>query len=255
MFFRFFVILSLYNLALLSIQEQIKQPPIIKHRLFIGNPGTGKSTLANCIAKKVLFESGISFGSGKTYKLGKEKHDGIMYLDTPGLADIKLRQAAASAITEALRRNGSYQIFFVVTLSAGRLRPEDLTTMWLVLHNAPDISHFSIIVNKLSPREYQMFQNDKEKSTLFASLKLMSERHIYKILLLKHNSRLDDANNLIENTPELNKFVEDTPWFDLHPSNVNEIPGDDESFKKQLDYFADKVTNKSETMVRVLNFI
>ena len=83
-----------------------------QYRLFIGNPGAGKSTLANCIAERILFTSGISFGSGKTYGLDKEKHNGIMYLDTPGLADIKMRKAAASAITEALSQNGRYQIFF-----------------------------------------------------------------------------------------------------------------------------------------------
>ena len=255
MFFRFFLILPLYNLALLSIQEQIKQPPITKYRLFIGNPGTGKSTLANCIAKKVLFESGISFGSGKTYQLSKKKHGGIRYLDTPGLADMKMQQNAASLITKALKQDGKYQVFFVVTLSSGRVRAEDLATIWLVLQNAPDIDSVNIIINKLSPQEYQMFQNNDERSRLFAPLKLMSGRHKYRILLLKHSSRLQDAENMIENTPELNNFVEDTPWFDLDSSNVNEIPGDDELFKKQLDSFTDKVTNKSETMVRVLNFI
>ena len=252
---RFFVIFSLYNLAILSIQEQIKKPPITEHRLFIGNPGTGKSTLANCIAKTFLFKSGISFGSGKTYKLDKKKHDGIMYLDTPGLADIKMQQTAASLITKALKQHGKYQVFFVVSLSSGRVRAEDLTTIWLVLQNAPDIDPVNIIINKLSPREYQMFQNNEEKSNLFAPLKSMGGRHEYKILLLKHNSRLDDVENIIENTPELDTFVEDTPWFDLDSSNVNAIPGDDESFRKQLASFTDKVTNKSETMVRVLNFM
>ena len=83
----------------------------ISHRLVIGNPGSGKSTLCNCIAKAVLFKSGISFGSSKTYRIDKKIKDGIMYLDTPGLADIKMREDAASAITEALRQNWRFQYF------------------------------------------------------------------------------------------------------------------------------------------------
>ena len=119
-------------------------------RLFIGNPGAGKSTLAKCIGGHPLFKSGISLGSGKTYQLEKGNHGGVMYLHTPGSSDIKMRKAAASAITEALSQNGSCQIYFVVTLSAGRLPPEDLATIWLVLLNAPNINFFSIIINKLS---------------------------------------------------------------------------------------------------------
>ena len=79
-----------------------------QYRLFIGNPGAGKSTLANCIAKRVLFKSGISFGSGKTKKLDKTEHEGIEYLDTPGLADINIRQSAATAITKALKQSGLF---------------------------------------------------------------------------------------------------------------------------------------------------
>ena len=63
-----------------------------QYRLFIGNPGVGKSTLVNCLAQKVLFKNGISIGSGMTYQMEKEEHDGIVYMDTPGLADIKLRK-------------------------------------------------------------------------------------------------------------------------------------------------------------------
>lgn len=60
-------------------------------------------------------------------------------MDTPGLADIKLRKQAAKAITEALKRDGNYQIFFVITLEAGRIRPEDMATIKLVLESASDI--------------------------------------------------------------------------------------------------------------------
>ena len=214
------------------------------YRLFIGNPGARKSTLANCIAERVLFKSGISFGSGKTYKLEKEEHSGIIYLDTPGLADIKMRKAAANAITEALRQNGRYQIFFVVTLSAGRLRPEDLATMWIVLLNAPDVTQFSIIINKLSQKEYGRLQNNNEKSRLLAPLELMSGRHKYAVLLLLHNPMLEDADDtIVDYHPKLVEFVRDVPWMDVKSSNVSEIPGDDDSFKEQLDSMAKKINN------------
>ena len=125
-----------------------------QHRLFIGNPGVGKSTLINCLAQKLLFKSGVSIGPGMTTQLQKEKHGGIVYMDTPGLSDVKLRKAAAEAITEALKQNGMYQIFFVVTLESGRVRSEDLTTIKIVLENAKDITQYSVIVNKLTKKVY-----------------------------------------------------------------------------------------------------
>lgn len=215
------------------------------YRLFIGNPGTGKSTLANCIAQYVLFNSGISIGSGKTHRLDRKEYNGITYLDTPGLADIKMRQDAASSITRALKQDGYYQIFFVVTLSAGRVRPEDLTTLWLVLLNAPSIKSFSIIINKLSPWEYDTLQKNNKNSKLFGPLGLMGESRKYMVFLLKYNQALDDAEDKISSYPELVKFAQDAPWEYVDPSLVNYIPGDDESFKKQLDSLTDNTSNFS----------
>ena len=182
-----------------------------------------------------------------------------MYLDTPGLADIKLRQAAASAITEALRRNGSHQIFFVVTLSAGQLRPEDLTTMWLVLLNALDISHFSIIINKLTKTEYDGLQNNNEKLRLLASLELLGGHHKYTVFLLLKNPKLEDADDKIVNDPELVSFVRNAQCVTVVPSNVRDIPGDDNSFKEQLDSLKNEISNLSTdhvpTEVMFMKFI
>ena len=83
-----------------------------------------------------------------------KKYNGVTQLDTSGLADINLRQQAAKAITEALKQDGTYQIFFVTTLEAGRIRPEDMITIKLVLESASDIEYYSIIINKLSKVAY-----------------------------------------------------------------------------------------------------
>ena len=219
-----------------------------QYRLVIGNPGAGKSTLANCIAKRILFKSGISYGSGKTYNLDKKKHDGIMYLDTPGLANIKMRQVAASAVTEALKQNGRYQIFFVIAPSAGRFRPEDLATIWLVLQNAPNIKDVNIIINKLSKGEYESLQNKEEmvKSSLLEPLEMIGMRTECNILLLLHDQMLEDADDALAHYPELDNFVNKASWVDVDSSRVNDIPCDEESFRKQLDSVRDRIINLSE---------
>ena len=218
-----------------------------QYRLFIGNPGAGKSTLANCIAKRVLFKSGISFGSGKTKKLDKTEHEGIEYLDTPGLADINIRQSAATAITKALKQSGLYQIFFVVVLSAGRFRPEDVTTILLVLLNIPSITFVNIIINKISKGQYESLQNEDGmvESNLLRPLEMMGMRTKCKLFFLLYDQMLADADDTFEHYPDLDEFVNDATWVHIDSCFVNDIPGDEKSFTKQLDSVRDKIINLS----------
>merc|ERR1712070_51924 len=95
-------------------------------------------------------------------------------MDTPGLADAKLRAQAAQAISEALKNTGNYRIFFVITLEAGRVRPTDVATIRLVTDALCDIKGvcYSIIINKLEEVELEMLNENENGAVddLMASL-------------------------------------------------------------------------------------
>lgn len=139
------------------------------YTVFIGNPGAGKSTLLNGLAQRVLFHSGVSFATGMTTKhqlhhVGDRKYLG----DTPGLSDVKLRKVAAEEIETILKQGGQYRLVFLVTLEAGRVRPEDTTTIKLVLQAVPDYIPFAVVINKLEPSAYGKICGDPElKKTVF----------------------------------------------------------------------------------------
>ena len=207
-----------------------------QYRLFIGNPGVGKSTLANCIANKYLFKSGVSLGHGPTFQLDLKEHKGITYLDTPGLVDIKLREQAAKAITKALRKNGRYQIFFVITLEAGRIRPEDMATIKLVMDSTSDIKHYSIIINKLSTVVYNFLtqNNEKELTVLVTEIteQIKCTKNPPTILLLLNIMELFDAPNKFVKLDDLDKFVKEAPCITVKPDSVIDINCDSASFEK-----------------------
>ncbi|KDO31511.1 hypothetical protein SPRG_03437 [Saprolegnia parasitica CBS 223.65] len=124
--------------------------------LIIGNPGTGKSTTANCLAGQVLFDANVSYGRGLTVELSERECDGTTYMDTPGLADRELEKAAAVAITTALQRTGRYRIFFTVRLQFGRVVQEDILTMQRVMGSI-HIKHtltFAVIINQVDDEDY-----------------------------------------------------------------------------------------------------
>ena len=62
-------------------------------------------------------------------------------------------------------------------------------------------------------------------------------------MLLLQNPMLEDADNTIVDYPKLVEFVRDAPWVNVKSSNVSEIPGDDDSFKEQLDSMTEKINN------------
>ena len=186
-----------------------------------------------------MFQSGIAFGAGMTFKLDIKEHNGINYLDTPGLSDIRLRKQAAAAITGALKKGGTYQVFFVITLEAGRIRPEDMTTIKLTLESATDIKHFSIIINKLSKFALDglLTENAEQLRILITELlvQINCKDNPPTVLLLKLQDKLFDETNKFIDWDELNEFVAKAPSITLNPTCVKELKGDPYSFEKVLD--------------------
>lgn len=207
-----------------------------KYLLFAGNPGVGKSTLLNCIMNErisgelwedQMFKSGISYGSGMTFQLDTRVIGDTTFMDTPGLEDTKKRKEAAEAITEALKKDGDYQIVFVVTLESGRVRPADITTITLVLESAKEITHYGVIFNKLGKKVLQnMSQDNKMELLTQVSLESGSNKPVPIPLFLGSYSELHDEDNALTIIPELGDFLMTLLPIKVTSSKVEDISTD-----------------------------
>ena len=141
-----------------------------KDIIFVGNPGVGKSTLASAVSG-AQFESGVSFGDGKTKILTMVNGvapgtEDFRFGDTPGLADVKLAEAAAEAIQEAIQTSAQdkrkLKLIFVVTEEAGRIRPADVMSIHKIISSIkladdkpPPDNCYSIIINKFPKKMFE----------------------------------------------------------------------------------------------------
>jgi len=197
--------------------------------LFVGNPGTGKSTLINGVLGEPLFKAQPSFnGSGVTFKLDEKHIPGLgRFMDTPGLADEEKKRQAAASITEALKKDGFYRIFFVLTDEGGRVRPADKATMKLILDAAP-ITDYGVIINKTNPKWLQKMKGDPQKmkeweTTLMSGLPKVSA----SIHFMLRFDDLDGEENVKYKAPtDVIDFIKRCPGMLIRPQDVKDVRAD-----------------------------
>jgi len=210
--------------------------------LFLGNPGTGKSTLINCLIGKAVFSAGVNYGGGLTEFFQKYTHDGVVYMDTPGLADRKLKEQAATAITQALRQSGRYKLFFMVRLQNGRVVADDLATIETVMSSiAIENVPFSVIINNVKKRQYAVMM---EKGPDFVKVMTLVNAisHVTpRILFIPTMPALDEENDAIASLPgDVEAFVRyQSPSVTINPQTVSEIKPDE--FAKLLEDLRDQL--------------
>lgn len=177
--------------------------------IFIGNPGVGKSTLINSLIGRRVAEAGVNAGCGLTKKSSMYKHEDNYFMDTPGLADISLRDQAAKEIERALKRDGVYHIFFALKLSAGRIIPEDVVTINAVMDSLPDAGdNFNIIVNQVSKKEKAAALTSPEFLAKIYSDINSGAHKTESIYCIDMDRRMEDSESeFIEISPNLADFI------------------------------------------------
>jgi hypothetical protein len=184
---------------------------IRENRLFLGNPGAGKSALINCLLGGNHMQSGISWGGGLTKDYQRFVKDGIAYFDTPGLADETIQREAADAITKALKQSGTYKLFFLVRLQNGRVVSDDLVTLERVLDSidAGDLNYkFTIVMNCVGQRQYESLMKRGDE---FKTIKtLINRRYLTEsFCFIPCIKALEERSDTVVELPhEIRAFIE-----------------------------------------------
>lgn len=197
--------------------------------LFVGNPGTGKSTLINGVIGEPLFKSKTSLdGNGVTFEFDQKDVQGKgVFMDTPGLSDEKLRVQAADAITKALKQNGFYRIFFVLTVEAGRVKPDDKTTMKLILDAAPTITDYSVIVNKATKKWVEEIKKPENVRNWVTTLMEGLPKVTASIHFMIRDNDLEDAEDVKYQAPaDVIRFIKSAPGMYISSDDVKEVKPD-----------------------------
>lgn len=221
-----------------------------QHIVVVGNPGAGKSTLLNCIAQRVLFDSGMSLGEGLTYALQTKEVSEVSLSDTPGLSDPARRQEAAQEISKILRLGGTMKLVFVISLEGTMIRFGDITTIQLILQSIRDIGiepnyQCCLVVNKVDVDVLRKLDNSWEKTCMEAELSVSFNPE--NIMYNTFDRHANDANNFImRNNEDIIAFLKRAPLLKLPEKSTIEVPVT--KFDKQVATIREELSLMREKM-------
>jgi len=171
---------------------------------------------------------------------------------------MKHRKAAAAAINEALEQGGAFRIVFVMTIESGRVRPDDITTISLVMQpcnaQVPQIgdNQYAIIINKTSNKWLeQMDQASREDwkrnnfSTPFQEKGIPTTTKVHFAPFVEE---MNDANNkLVPLSSQTRSFIDCLPVLQIDPAKVGQVNADDfDALCEKMNEMTDKLIEAQE---------
>ncbi|EFA83912.1 hypothetical protein PPL_02982 [Heterostelium album PN500] len=191
--------------------------------VFLGNPGTGKSSICNCLCGQLKCKSGNSSGTGLTTQSQIIENGDYTIIDTPGLRDPQSRKQAAKEISNSLKLNGYYKLIFVTTLESGRVYVDDIETINVILKSLSCPIKYGIILNKITPNVHRKILENS--SVLSCCWRLLGYQPCASYIL-KNFDHMKDNTALIEDQTTkgaLKQFIDSIPTIYIDESMVGEI--------------------------------
>ncbi|ORZ07558.1 hypothetical protein BCR41DRAFT_360182 [Lobosporangium transversale] len=181
-----------------------------KYTLFVtGNPGSGKSFIANHLGAH--FPSGFSdHGGGYTTELHTENvpidEDEVLMVDAPGLieANYKTTVKNATLITRALNKGQSeeygqqipYKIGIVITDTNGRIQPADMLLVRKLYEALTPKPEFMLIINQVRKSNLHKVMSEEYQRNLITTIRektgaTIRSEHIVTIADLPDDEQVD----------------------------------------------------------------
>ncbi len=132
-----------------------------------GNPGAGKSAVANAYGRLYACKSTLSFETcGITTELQSVQSEdsignSVEVIDIPGLVDMYCVQRGIDCAFLALSNpTAFYKLNFVLTLQAGRVKPNDIVGINYICKAITSEFTYGIIINQLTSRAMKELNRD-----------------------------------------------------------------------------------------------
>ncbi|MHB9147831.1 MAG: GTPase domain-containing protein [Candidatus Amoebophilus sp.] len=205
--------------------------------IFCGNPGVGKSALCNSIFQEAKFPSGTSRGQGLTTHHQTHMYKNRLYIDTPGLEDINMREQAAAEIEQALKKGGNYKIVFVIVLDDGRLRQADLNAINIICDAIKTPFEYGLVINKSMQETIDIII---EEGGLGPYLITLHKQPFQTIMLTREERMAAKANvyfEVNENRRKLLDLINNLP-----ASNIQAGKLDIRNFEEKIQQMEEKYT-------------
>ena len=199
--------------------------------IFLGNVGTGKSTLLSNLSGH-QFPSGINMGVGKIPEIEfvqDKTRPGTRWSDTAGLSDIEHAEKAAQSIYNAFDRareqKRAVKLFFVLVLRNGRLDEAEVFTIRRALESIKipggktlGKDQYTVIINQVKKKTMSKLMDSTERFKVEKYFTSDFIKYPTKYIhYIPFDDDLDEADNAKFSNKEAFKNLEDYV-FNVAPS-------------------------------------